>query len=1157
MKTKALLLAVLAGLSQWSNTAAAATLVSEWKFEDNLNDTSGNGNHGTATGAPTFVAGRFGQGVSLATADLIQKTAATGLPMAGNASWSMNLWVNLSAPPDSLAYVAGFGPVLDTGVGTARGFLNFSGGIYSWGNSVDLGTGIPYPTGRWAMLTFTHNGADNLTTIYLDGASIASGAQALANIPGAENKISLAPVSNWGSDLAGSFDEFSIWEGVLTAPQIANLFVGGNGLVAQKVVEWKFENNLSDTSGFENHGTATGSPTFVAGRFGQAASLASADMIQNTAARFLPMTGNASWSMNLWVNLPDAPPALAYIGGFGPVLDTGAGTARGFLNFSGGIYSWGNSVDLSTGIPYPTGRWAMLTLTHNGADNLTTVYLDATSIGSGAQALANIPGAENKISLAPVSNWGSDFAGSFDEFTVWNGVLSLSQIRQLFGLGPELVITRQPADLTRFAGEAAALSVAAAGGVGDLAYQWRRNDADVSGATNTTLRFASLATASAGTYTVVVSDTGGHSLTSAPAVLTVTAVAGITDALAGYWNFDEGTGALLIDNSGNDNNGALNNFPDDDSQWVSAGRIGGALNFRGPANGEFVKVDRYPQSGGTMSVSAWVWADARPQWATVIKNWADAIAGQFHFGLFDTAGDISNFIQQQGGGTPNTREAAAIPLGSWQHVAFVCDGAQMRIYRNGVQVAVTAYNGSLINPSPLAALSIGAKLNDAGTAASGQWQGKIDDLGLWTRGLSADEILAIYSAGVNGNPLNEAIVGAVAPSIGSQPQDQTTDEGGSATFTVGAAGTSPLAYQWYRNGAAISGETNSSLTLNNLCAGESGGFSVVVCNAVGCVTSAPPATISITPLPTTLITAGLTGHWKFDETSGVSASDSTDNANAGVLNNFPGDNSQWVAGQIGGALSFSGQGSQNWVYVANYPKPTTTMTISAWVLANSRPTWASIAKNWGGATAGQFHFGLNAGDGDLSNYQIDNGGGLFVTREGAQFPLGTWQHVAFVCDGAQMRIYRNGAQVASTPYNGTILNTPVMSSLAIGCKTDDSGLVPDGGAPGFWDGKMDDMGLWNRGLGASEIRAIYLAGLEGRSLTEASPLPHLRIVRSGGDVIISWPAAPVGKCFMLEQSDVLPAATWSPAGVATLTADRYSVTVSAANGHKFYRLQKQ
>src|SRR5687767_8691238 len=139
----------------------------------------------------------------------------------------------------------------------------------------------------------------------------------------------------------------------------------------------------------------------------------------------------------------------------------------------------------------------------------------------------------------------------------------------------------------------------------------------------------------------------------------------------------------------------------------------GALNFRGPANGDYVRVPNYPKPTTGITVSAWVWADARPTWATIMKNWGSSAAGQFHFGLQDTAGDLSNFIKTQAGATPNARENSALPLASWQHVAFTADGAMMRLYRNGAQVGSVSYSGNLVAP-PMAALGIGVKLNDAG-----------------------------------------------------------------------------------------------------------------------------------------------------------------------------------------------------------------------------------------------------------------------------------------------------------------------------------------------------------------------------------------------------------------------------------------------------------
>ena len=81
-----------------------ATLVNRWSFNGNLLDSSGNDNNGTLTGAGPYgyVPGVFGeQGLYFSTNNVINTTAAVGLPAAGTASWSMNLWLYLTNQPNA------------------------------------------------------------------------------------------------------------------------------------------------------------------------------------------------------------------------------------------------------------------------------------------------------------------------------------------------------------------------------------------------------------------------------------------------------------------------------------------------------------------------------------------------------------------------------------------------------------------------------------------------------------------------------------------------------------------------------------------------------------------------------------------------------------------------------------------------------------------------------------------------------------------------------------------------------------------------------------------------------------------------------------------------------------------------------------------------
>ncbi len=418
-----------------------ARLVNEWKFEDDLKDTSGHGNHGTAKGTVAYVPGKVGKAVRLAPGNPVVNDAAASLPLKGTDSWSINLWLNLAQEPASLAYLAGFGPVADKGAGTARALLAFTGpranNIYAWGSNRDTATDTPYPTNRWAMVTITYDGADGATTIYLDGQSIGRSLQPRADIPAGESRISLAPKSNWNIDVGGDFDEFTIWSGVLNQVQIADLAQGGDGYSVRKVAEWKFENDLKDTSGNGNDGAAAGTVTYVAGKTGKAVQLEPGNPVYNDAALNLPVKGSDSWSINLWVNLAQEPASLAYLAGFGPVQDKGAGTARALLAFSGAknnnLYAWGSNRDTAGGSAYPVGRWAMVTITCDGRNGATTLYLDGQQIAQNLQPRADIPEGEYRISLAPTSNWAVDVGGAFDEFTIWKGVLQQDYIDELAG----------------------------------------------------------------------------------------------------------------------------------------------------------------------------------------------------------------------------------------------------------------------------------------------------------------------------------------------------------------------------------------------------------------------------------------------------------------------------------------------------------------------------------------------------------------------------------------------------------------------------------------------------------------------------------------------------------------------------------------------------
>ncbi len=82
------------------------------------------------------------------------------------------------------------------------------------------------------------------------------------------------------------------------------------------------------------------------------------------------------------------------------------------------------------------------------------------------------------------------------------------------------------------------------------------------------------------------------------------------------------------------------------------------------------------------------------------------------------------------------------------------------------------------------------------------------------------------------------VITPVAPTISTQPGSASIVAGQSATFNIAATGTTPMTYQWSKNGAAISGATSSSYTTPaETTADNNAQFTAVVSNSAGSATS--------------------------------------------------------------------------------------------------------------------------------------------------------------------------------------------------------------------------------------------------------------------------------------------------------------------------------
>jgi PKD repeat protein len=291
--------------------------------------------------------------------------------------------------------------------------------------------------------------------------------------------------------------------------------------------------------------------------------------------------------------------------------------------------------------------------------------------------------------------------------------------------------------------------------------------------------------------------------------------------------------------------------------------------------------------------------------------------------------------------------------------------------------------------------------------------------------------------------------GVTAPSISTQPANQSAMAGQTATFAVVASGTAPLSYQWQRDGANIPGATGASYTTPATTLADNGAvFRCRVSNAAGNVTSAGAVlSVSATPQPI--------ASYNFDEGAGATVNDRTGNGYNGTV-----VGAAWTAaGKNAGALSFDGV--DDYVGLGTWGVPGNALTISAWVKGD---TWANgdarfIAKAVG--TAEQDHvFMLGERDNRLRARLKTNGQTRTLIASSATLPVNTWVHVAAVYDGSTLKLYQNGAEVGSLAMTGSI----GASSAPIHI-----GRSPEGS--NYFAGTLDDVRIYAMALSRDDILA--------------------------------------------------------------------------------------
>ena len=282
------------------------------------------------------------------------------------------------------------------------------------------------------------------------------------------------------------------------------------------------------------------------------------------------------------------------------------------------------------------------------------------------------------------------------------------------------------------------------------------------------------------------------------------------------------------------------------------GEVGQAFNFDGVAN--YVSVPNSPSLNPTNAISVEAWYRPPSFYghgndSIVVKAYPTYGPPYYQYNLGATgdqysnpSGDHAEFYfyvsspeTSYGSTAPAVTAAGFWTPGNWYHLVGTYDGSAVKIYVNGALAGQAPMSGKLSDYGR--PLYIGGNIDQPSVART---PGRIDEVSIYNRALSSNEIAALYAAGSAGK--------CTGLKITAQPQSQVGYWGQSVSFLVAATnGTPPYTYQWQKDSTLLSGATNALLALTNLQFTNAGAYKAIVFDSASNTVTSNPANLTINP----------------------------------------------------------------------------------------------------------------------------------------------------------------------------------------------------------------------------------------------------------------------------------------------------------------------
>jgi len=337
--------------------------------------------------------------------------------------------------------------------------------------------------------------------------------------------------------------------------------------------------------------------------------------------------------------------------------------------------------------------------------------------------------------------------------------------------------------------------------------------------------------------------------------------------------------------------------------------------------------------------------------------------------------------------------------------------------------------------------------------------------------------------------------------IASQPQDHASYTGGTVTFSVGASGDLPFAYQWKFFGTNLPGATQSSMTITNAQAANTGAYLCTVSDLHGASTNTRAASLSLTTAPATRYAAavlqdGPIAYWRLDESTGATFAHDCVGGHDGVYSNvdlgLPGHSSDdpdtaaffgtnGILNSYAGSIAMDLSGSSNGEF-----------SVEAWYNGGASQISGASIVTLGYGSGGE-QFDLDVAGGFFRFFVRDSTAASHVIN-GSVAPDANWHHVVGVCDQANSNVvlYVDGIALATNTVPAGIGLLRVTGPVSIGARR--AGITSDYNLNS--QAAIDEVAIYPTPLSAARIAAHFQAG--------SGPVV-LTMQNVGGQLQLTWP----------------------------------------------------